>query len=376
MRFIKGGLTCLTLALFLLAGGVAPAEEMGSEAGPEQVRESMPESAPLRYLPDTPKEMLLCQEKLPLDDQIMFEALDREFNIAVHDQAQVVMWMKRAHRYFPHISQQLRAAGMPDDLKYLAVAESGLLHKVGSSAGAVGVWQFMPATARRYGLRVDDWLDERRNFYKSTVAALRYLRDLHDEFGSWTLAMAGYNCGEARVRKELKEQGVTCYYDLQLPDETMRYVFRIASAKAVLEDPRKYGYALPADRLYPPIDAEPAQVSLKRLTHLRDMAKPIGSTVRRLRELNPEIRQHVLPAGNYVLLVPPGAAAKLELAAASLPACPVKQSDECRYWVVKRGDSLSLIAKRLGVSAAALRRANNIHGDKIKLGQRLVVPPK
>ena len=170
------------------------------------------------------------------------------------------MWLKRGARYFPYITRQLKEAGMPEDLKYLAVAESALLRGVRSPAGAVGAWQFMPFTARRYGLRVDRWIDERRNFGKSTVAALAYLRELHDEFGSWTLAMAAYNCGETRVRKTIEEQGRRNYYELHLPRETMRYIFRIISAKIILQNPKKYGYDLPPERLYGPVPAEPAAV--------------------------------------------------------------------------------------------------------------------
>lgn len=367
---------------------------------------------PPRYLPALPKDLNLCGEPVPLADPLVAEALDREFTIAVHDQAQVVMWLKRAQRYFPYITQRLKAAGLPDDLKYVAVAESSLLTRVVSPAGASGPWQFMDATGRRYGLRKDAYFDDRRNPEKATAAALAYLGGLHQEFGSWTMAMAGYNCGEARVRREVAEQGVNNYYDLWLPYETMRYVFRILAAKIILENPSAYGYCLPGEALYQPHPTDTARLNLGRPLHLRTLASACQTTLKVLKEYNPELVTYYLPPGSHEVKVPQGQAQGLsqrlagvgdQAAGPAAPAAPpappapevkgepMDKSGRPQVKVpaarpgsaglsragshlVRPGDSLGVIARRYGVSTAALRQANGLTGDRIKPGQKLVIP--
>jgi hypothetical protein len=334
--------------------------------------------APRRYLPAPPKKLTLCGEPVPLELPHVAEALDREFTIAVHDQAQVVMWLKRARRYFPYITRRLKAAGLPEDLKYLCVAESSLLRRIRSRAGAVGLWQLVPGTARRYGLRVNRWFDDRRNVEKATGAALAYLKDLYAEFGSWALAMAAYNCGEKRLRREVAEQGVKDYYHLYLPRETMRYLFRIMAAKIILSRPAAYGYVLPPEHLYRPRPSRKVTLVNRRPLHLRLLAAACGSTVRELMELNPELRTYWLPAGKVTLQVPPGGAKDLaaRLAALRRQAGPAPSSPpgRPRTVVVRTGDTLSAIARRHGVKLEALRRANRITGSLIRPGQRLVIP--
>ncbi|CAO0824530.1 membrane-bound lytic murein transglycosylase D [Desulfarculales bacterium] len=427
-----------------------------------------------RYLPQIPKELTLAGERVPLEHPLVAEALDREFTIAVHDQAQVMMWMKRAQRYFPHISVRLKSMGLPEDLKYLAVAESSLLHRVVSVAGATGPWQFMEATGRAYGLRRDGFFDDRRNHERATEAALGLLRDLREGMGSWSLAMAGYNCGERRVRQEMAEQGVNNYYDLYLPYETMRYVFRILAAKIILENPSAYGYCLPTEALYRPLPADRVRLNLPHNLHLRTLAQAMGSNVRMLKELNPELVSYVIPKGVHDLKVPKGqgaglaarlASTKLEPAptppalpvsptppakltapvpaedvaspvsgpredsaapvpppqvseqaaefvapaeaptqqaapaqqaaltpavatassAAPLPSASLEarkdivtkgQTQAKREWTVKGGESLSGIAKHLGMSVGSLKQANGLKNDSIKPRQKLLVPFK
>ena len=367
---------------------------------------------PPRYLPAFPKDLNLCGEPVPLSDPLVAEALDREFTIAVHDQAQVVMWLKRAQRYFPYITQRLRQAGLPEDLKYEAVAESSLLTRVVSPAGATGPWQFMDATGRHFGLRRDAHFDDRKNPQRATTAAMTYLNGLHQEFGSWTLAMAAYNCGEARVRRELAEQGVGSYYDLWLPYETMRYVFRILAAKIILEDPGAYGYCLPGEALYQPHPTESVRLHLARPLHLRSLANACQTTVKALKEYNPELITYYLPAGSHEVRVPQGQAQGLDqrLASAAPPAPatavsaePERQGESLdragtvkvkvpaarprptaaaapprspTTYLVQPGDSLVAIAKRHGVRATDLRQANGLTGDRIKPGQKLAIPPR
>lgn len=340
---------------------------------------------PRLLLPAPPAKMTLCGEPVPLHKQFVREQFAREFVISVHDQAQVVMWLKRAARYFPYIEARLKQAGMPDDLKYVAVAESSLLRHIRSHAGARGLWQFISRTGRRYGLRNNRYFDDRRNLERSTGAAIAYLKKLYEMFKSWPLAMAAYNCGESRVRREMAEQGESDYYDLYLPNETMRYVFRILAIKAVLSDPDKYGYHLPPARLYRPTKSEPITLNLHRPMHIRLLAKAAGTTFRRIKHLNPELRGYYLPRGANTYRLPPGtaqrAAAKLKdvklrplpkrLAFAARP-----KPDDAKRYTVRSGDTLAYIAHRHGVKIKDLRRANGIRGSFIKPGQRLIIPHK
>ncbi|MDH3803661.1 MAG: lytic transglycosylase domain-containing protein, partial [Deltaproteobacteria bacterium] len=160
------------------------------------------DSAPVGVLSDfpLPGSISLCHEPIPLENQRVLEMLDREFTIAVWDRAQVFLWLKRAGRYFPYIEEKLAEAEMPDDLKYVAVAESALITTIRSSKRAAGLWQFMARTGRRYGLRKNRMLDERLDFERSTEAAITYLTQLHDTFDNWTLALAAYNCGDAFLK--------------------------------------------------------------------------------------------------------------------------------------------------------------------------------
>lgn len=191
-----------------------------------------------------PKEVSLCGELFPLEDRNVWENLDREFLLALSNEAQVLLWMKRARRYFPWIEKKLKEMGLPDDLKYVTITESSLRPEAVSSSGAAGIWQFIPSTGERYGMRKNRNIDERFDFFKATEGALAYLKSLYGEFKSWTISMAAYNAGENRVRKEIDLQKTRSYFYLDLPMETERYVYKIAVAKIILSDPKRYGYSL------------------------------------------------------------------------------------------------------------------------------------
>jgi hypothetical protein len=248
-----------------------------------------------------PKSVSLCGEPMPLEDRRVWEMLDREFTITVWDRAQVFMWLKRAGRYFPHIEKELAEAAMPDDLKYLAVAESSLLTHIRSSVGAIGPWQFMGPTAQGNGLRKDRKIDERLSFEHSTEAALKYLKHLKEVLGTWTLALAGYNCGKARLRNEIKEQKVTDYYRLNLPRETERFIFRIAAIKIIMENPKTYGYSLAQDQVYRPIKCDTVPVKIQVPLHVTDVARALGTDFKVLKDLNPQILDCYLPTGRYTI---------------------------------------------------------------------------
>jgi len=257
-------------------------------------------------LHDFPRELSLCGERVPLERQDVWEMMDQTFISSVYNVPQVILWIKRAHRYFPYVEKRLRQRKMPDDLKYVVVVESSLRTYALSSAKAVGPWQFMEGTAKKYGLRVDKWIDERLNFERSTEAALDYLKDLHDLFQSWTLAMAAYNCGENRLGKSRDHQGSRSFYDTDLPLETEAYIFRILSAKVILSRPEAYGYSVPVERRYRPFVHDEVEVRLPAEVPVKTLARAAGTTFKEIKEMNPEIRQDSLPAGRFRIRVPQG----------------------------------------------------------------------
>ncbi len=188
-------------------------------------------------------------EKTPLTISDVRERFDRELLVNSNLDATTKIIIKRANRAFPVIEPILKRYGVPDDFKYLAVIESGLVNAV-SPAGARGVWQFMPDTGKERGLEINDLVDERYHLEKSTEAACRYLQDAYKKFGSWTLAAASYNGGVTGVNRQITFQGVDNYYDLLLTDETSRYVFRILALKEIMQHPVQYDFAMIPQELY------------------------------------------------------------------------------------------------------------------------------
>ncbi len=253
-----------------------------------------------------PESLSLCGEDVPLGSTAVREMLDRELTISAWDQAQVCMWIKRAGRVFPVIEKHLAELGLPNDLKYLAVAESSLLTYIESNKGAVGTWQMIEETGVRNGLRKEELVDERNSLERATSAALLYLQSLRQEFGCWTLALAAYNCGEARLRREIAVQKVADYYRLNLPLETERFVFRIAAIKLIMQNPQRYGYDIPKEHMYKPIKSDSIAVRLEHAVHITDVAQGIGTDFKIIKELNPELTAYELPEGSYMLAVPEG----------------------------------------------------------------------
>jgi hypothetical protein len=257
-----------------------------------------------------PKEVSLCGETFPLEDRNVWENLDREFLVALSNEAQVLLWMKRARRYFPSIEKKLKEMGLPDDLKYVTITESGLRPEAVSSSGAAGIWQFIPSTGEKYGMRKNRSIDERFDFFKATESALSYLGSLYEEFKSWTLSMAAYNVGENRVRKEIDLQKTTNYFYLDLPLETERYVYKIAAAKIILSDPGKYGYVLEERQYYTPLQVERVQIELIQPLPIIDVAKAIGLFYKEFKEMNPHLFEETIPPGFHVLNLPRGTSEK------------------------------------------------------------------
>lgn len=193
------------------------------------------------YALQIPEHLNFAGEDIPLDDPDILERMDRELLVNTYWQSNGLLMFKRAHKYFPIIEPILKKHDVPDDFKYLAVIESGLMNVV-SPAGARGVWQIMPTTGKEYGLEINDNVDERYHLEKSTEVACEYLKKSKEQLGSWTLAAAAYNAGNYGVSKRLQEQDVTDYYDLLLGEETGRYLFRIVALKEILSHPDRYGF--------------------------------------------------------------------------------------------------------------------------------------
>ncbi|MGB5553996.1 MAG: lytic transglycosylase domain-containing protein, partial [Flavobacteriaceae bacterium] len=198
---------------------------------------------------EIPENLNFAGEKVPQEDPEVMERVDREFLVNTYWQSNAVLLMKRANKYFPIIEPILAKNGIPDDFKYLAVAESGLQNVV-SPAGATGFWQIMKATGKEYGLEINDNIDERYHIEKATEVACKYLKTYKEKYGSWTLAAATYNTGTGSIDKFMGIQKADTYYDLLLGEETGRYVFRIMAIKEILSNPNKYGFDIQKEDMY------------------------------------------------------------------------------------------------------------------------------
>lgn len=307
----------------------------------------------------------------------------RFFHTAIRDRFE--QWLDRLGRYRSLVERIFSEFDLPSDLVYLSLVESGFNPHAYSRARASGPWQFMKGTAKLYGLRVDQYVDERRDPIKSTVAAARYLRDLYDLFGTWPLAMAAYNAGEGKILRALRKARTDSFWDIaqtrHLRRETKEYVPRFLAAAMIAKNPDQYGFH--------PEQAEPHQfeeVVVHRPVHLRDLAKITGLSSYELRGLNPELRRDVTPPGDaeYRLKVPVGTKATVEQMLERIPtwkgtASNVKTTRDrggaAGWHRVRVGDSLWKIAKRYGLSVRELVQRNNLVDRLIKPGDLLAVGP-
>lgn len=324
-----------------------------------------------------PHSVRLCDEPIPLESPAVWEKLDREFTIAVWNRPQVILWLKRSGHYFPYIERKLAEEGLPDDLKYLAVAESALLTTISSSKGASGLWQLMARTGRHYGLRKNRLLDERLDFEQATDAALTYIKYLRNTFDSWALALAAYNCGEYHLRKEMRKQKTNDFYSLDLPTETERFIFRITAVKIIMENPKRYGYHVPKGQMYPPPDYDAVEVKVHRQLHLNDMASALGTHYRVLKALNPHILGHKLPSGQMRIKVPQGVGERVATVLQEFDGRGSRGGTKVAsgHYIVRPGDTLSHIARKTGVPIATLKKLNRIKGSLVRAGARLLLAP-
>jgi len=233
----------------------------------------------------------------------------------------------------------------------------------------------MPKTADGKGLRRDALSDERYSLEHSTTAALKYLKACYDMFGSWPLAMAADNCGERRVRQAIEQQKVNNYYQLKLPNETERYVFRIAAIKILLENHKHYGYRISSTDLYPPDEYDEIEVTLRYKIHIPDCAIAAGTDYKTICDLNPQFKSYYLPSGSYTIKVPTGLKKNFSKQVKRFSLAAKKESQRKAYYTVKRGDTLSHIAERTGVPVSTLKKLNRLESSIIRPGQKLRLKP-
>jgi len=318
-------------------------------------------------------EIKFCGIKISHENREIRQRLEKELLLALHNRPQVILWIKRTARYFPHIEKILKQENLPLDLKYVPVVESALRPHSGSSKGAVGYWQFLKSTGRRYGLRIDGNIDERRNIFKSTRAACYYLKKLKAEFGSYLLALSAYNMGEFGLNTELEAQENRDFFTLYLPLETQRYLFKIIATKMILEHPEKYGFFLKPSDLYPEISFSKINFNLESKIPLLLVARAAQVPFKTIKDMNPEIRGYHLDSGKITLLIPEGKEKGFKERFSKLY-IQWPEKYKTKFHLVKPGESLTRIARKYNMPLSSLLRLNNFSFKKvIHPGDRLLV---
>lgn len=302
MKFIKNtlaiiGMICLS-GLFIFAVQKAPSDV--TVASENQLVNDYNV-----YAIQMPENLNFAGEQVPITDPDVYERMDRELLVNTYWQSNGLLMFKRAQKYLPIIEPILKKNGIPDDFKYLAVIESGLANVV-SPAGARGVWQIMPSTAKENGLEVNDNVDERYHLEKSTEIACKYLLKSKQALGSWTLAAAAYNAGNTGIGTRLKDQDVKSYYDLLLGEETGRYIFRIIALKEILSHPKTYGFNFTSSDLYYNIPTYEVKVD-SEVTNFTSFAQQYGINYKILKIHNPWLREDHLnnkAKKQYIIEIP------------------------------------------------------------------------
>ena len=319
--------------------------------------------------------LYFCDEPVPLEKQAVRERLEKELLLMLWNRPQVILWMKRSSRYLPHIEKILQQRQMPADLKFIAIIESDLRPHVGSSKGALGFWQFMKSTGKKYGLKINADLDQRRNVFASTRAAADYFKDLYAMLGSWTLSAAAFNMGEEGLQAEIMAQKIDNFYDLYLSLETQRYVLRAVAAKLILSSPEKYGFRLQKEDLYPLLEFNRIKLEVTFRTPIHIIAQAAKTSFKTVKDLNPEIRGHHVAPGNHSILIPIDRAEGFHVRYQEL-ADQWQAKNAQHIYVVIKGDNLSVIADRFAVPLLALAIWNQLNLNKtIYPGQRLTIYP-
>jgi membrane-bound lytic murein transglycosylase D len=296
---------CLSLTGYLLLQRIRNEEPIAQAAEQSLFitsKGSFRDSVKIFNLPDT---LSFAGESVPITIPDVRERLERELYVNAYWESNMVLLMKRSTKFLPQIEEWLKANQIPEDFKYLAIAESGLMN-VSSPAGARGFWQFMESTAKEYGLEVNNDVDERYHLEKSTNAAAGYLKKAHQKFGDWTAVAASYNMGQTGFARRQEEQLIDNYYELYLNDETSRYLFRILAFKVIFESPSEFGFYLHPEDYYqsPPFRTIVVKEDIKNLA---SWAKMKNSSYKELKQYNPWLRDkdlNVKRGRTYELLLP------------------------------------------------------------------------
>ncbi len=244
------------------------------------------------YSPPIPEKLEFCGERVPLEDFDVRERIDREFLVNTYWHSATLLYLKRANRWFPVIERILKKNGIPEDFKYMSVAESGIINSI-SPDGATGFWQLMESAAKKYGLEINKEIDERFNIEKSTQAACDYLKEAYSKFKNWTLVAASYNMGIDGIEKQIERQKTKNYYNMFLNEETYRFVSRIVTLKEIFKKPNKYGFYFSDYDLYPVIETYDVRINYS-VNDFADFAKQYGINYKILKIFNPWLRESYL----------------------------------------------------------------------------------
>ncbi|MCX8021925.1 MAG: transglycosylase SLT domain-containing protein [Syntrophorhabdaceae bacterium] len=255
----------------------------------------------LKGLPET---ILLCDRKIPITREDIRERFEREFFQFLENRGLMTIIAKRYYKYLPMVTEEVKKASLPQDLIYLMAVESYFNPRSLSKANAAGLWQFIKETGKKEGLFINDIIDERYNMKKSTRSAVAHLKRLYGEFGDWMLALAAYNAGAARVREAIEYQNTKDFFDLFLPEETERYVFRIAAIKEILQNREKYGITFDEKEMYSPIYLVEVSVEASKDFYTSILADCMEIPYRTFRIFNLHLRRYVLPKGVYHINIP------------------------------------------------------------------------
>ncbi len=293
------------------------------------------------------------------------------FQTVIPDRFQA--WLTRFYRYQPLLEQIFVELGLPQELIYLSLVESGFNPRAYSRARASGPWQFIKSTGRMYGLTVNWYVDERRDPMKSSVAAAQHLRDLYDRFGSWPLALAAYNAGAGKISRAIQRTGTRDFWKIArtrfIRRETRQYVPKFMAAMIIATHPALFGFHSPSQAVH-----QYEEIRMNMPVHLRSVAKETGIPFEELRRLNPELRRSIIPPDQdgYYLKVPVGMGRHVEQAKSQMTKWTQPPS-QLTWYRVRWGDSLSVIAHRFGTSVRTLKSLNGLSGSLIRVGQRLRV---
>ncbi|MBU1194946.1 MAG: transglycosylase SLT domain-containing protein [Proteobacteria bacterium] len=312
-----------------------------------------------------------CGIRIPVEDQDVKELLEKELLLALWDRPQVILWMKRSAKYFPHIETIIQQYGLPADLKYIPLIESGLRPHVNSSKNAVGYWQFLESTGKRHGLRIDHMVDERRNIFDSTHAACKYLTQLNKRFESYLLALCAYNMGQSALSREMKAQDASDFFSLYLPQQTQQYIFKAIAVKMILEHPQDYGFDFEPEDFYPVFSFDKVNLTSDFQLPITLLGKAAGVPFKTIKEYNPQLRGYYTAQGNLSVFIPKGTARGFKEKFAVEYEKWVK-TDSRRIHIVRQGESLIGISKIYRMSLSSLLELNKlsskgmIHpGDKL-----------